>query len=100
MTGDEKTRHFQSQSVTILAIGTGVLGFGLFGADVDWRQLAPHGLVLGILAIAMYSMLVYSVAEILTRTDVSGEDVANRPLMLLYGCILLMVLLLFMNLIE
>ena len=33
MSVHEDTRHFRNQAVTMLAIATGALGFGLFGAE-------------------------------------------------------------------
>ena len=88
------SRHFQSLAVTILAIGTGALGFGLFGADYYQEGtsfVAKAAFLMGsVLALFYYSMLLYSVGIILVRTDVSGREVRQGPLhwmFLLIGCI-------------
>ena len=73
--------HFRSLAVTILGIGTAVLGFGLFGAGLSkesislWPKLTAGGI-----ALVYYLMLVGSVRKILTAADVTGEDVEQGPL--------------------
>ena len=79
MTGESS--HFQSQSVTILGIGTAVPGFGLFGSDFSRESisLAPK-LIAGGTALIYYLMLIGSVRKILTATNVTGRDVEQGPL--------------------
>ena len=57
MNEHEETRHFRTQAVTMLAIATGALGFGLFGAEfrvstelLPAMKLAAGGLALKIAA--------------------------------------------------
>ncbi len=78
----EESRHFQSLSVTILAIGTAALGFGLFGSDFDASEqiFFRVRIVSGAFAIIFYVMLVLSVARILSRTGVSGDAVVMGPM--------------------
>ena len=82
MSGDPETRHHQAQAVTMLAIATGALGFGLFGAEfrVSTELLPTMMFAAGGLALVVYAGLPGSVRRILTRSDVSGEDVVRGPL--------------------
>ena len=82
MNGHEETRHFRTQAVTMLAIATGALGFGLFGAEirVSTDLLPTVKLVAGGLALVFYVALAESVRDILQSGDVSGRQVARGPL--------------------
>ena len=82
MNGHEETRHLRTLAVTILAIATGALGFGLFGAEfrVSADLLPTVRLVAGGLALVFYVALAESVRVILQRGDVSGRQVARGPL--------------------
>ena len=93
----DESRHFQSLSITLLAIGTAALGFGLFGAKF-LIETAPyvsenadsHSIVESVdvfvktvvvlVALFLYAMLVLSVRSILIQTEVTGEDVVQGPL--------------------
>ena len=83
MSGHEETRHFRTQAVTMLAIATGVLGFGLFGAEfrVSSELLPTMMLVAGGFALLSYVALAGSVRVILLSDDVNGRRVARGPLM-------------------
>ena len=94
----EESRHFQSLSVAILAMGTAAVGFGLFGAELSPRPALPLAVkfVAGLFAIGYYFGLVHSIRGILTRSEVSGEDVMHGPLfwmLLIMGCMAMMFLL-------
>ena len=82
MSRHEETRHFRTQAVTMLAIATGALGFGLFGAEfrVSTDLLPTVKLVAGGLALVFYVALAESVRAILQSGDVSGRQVARGPL--------------------
>ena len=77
-----ETRHHQAQAVTILAIGTGALGFGLFGAEfrVSTELLPVMKLAAGGLALVSYMALAESVSGILQDVDVTSRKVARGPL--------------------
>ena len=87
-----QTRHFQTLAVTILAIATAVIGFGLFGSDqlagIEFRGTsgmvlaATLKLLLGLHALAQYGVLILSVGGLLRqRTTVTGQQVAHGPLL-------------------
>ena len=82
MNGHEETRHFRTQAVTMLAVATGALGFGLFGAEfrVSTDLLPAMKLAAGGLALVFYAVLTGSVSGILQSGDVSGRQVARGPL--------------------
>ena len=82
MNGREETRHFRTHAVTMLAIATGALGFGLFGAEfrVSTEFLPTMKLVAGGLALVFYVALAKSVRVILLSGDVTGRQVARGPL--------------------
>ena len=82
MSGHEDTRHFRSQAVTMLAIATGALGFGLFGVEfrVSSEFLPTLMLVAGGLALVSYVALAESVRLTLLSDDVNGRRVARGPL--------------------
>ena len=82
MNGHEETRHFRTLAVTMLAIATGALGFGLFGAEfrVSADLLPTVKLVAGGLALVFYVALAESVRVTLQSGDVSGRQVARGPL--------------------
>ena len=92
---NEQSRHFQSLSVTILAIATAAIGFGLFGADfriiaslpdlrgpvLFWAALK---LVCGAGAMIGYTSVVVAVAKILTQgSPITGRQVALSALLLM-----------------
>ena len=78
----EETRHFRNQAVTVLAVATGALGFGLFGAEfrVSTDLLPTMKFAAGGLALVFYAVLAGSVSGILQSGDVSGRQVARGPL--------------------
>ncbi len=90
----EQSRHFQSLSVTILAIATATIGFGLFGADFRVIASLPelHGpvlfwavlkLVCGAGAMIGYASVVVAVGRILTQeTSLTGRQVTLSALLL------------------
>ena len=82
----EETRHFRTQAVTMLAIATGALGFGLFGAEfrVSTDPLPAMKLAAGGLALVFYAVLTGSVSGILQSGDVSGRQVARGPLRIMF----------------
>jgi len=82
MSEREETRHFRNHAVTVLAIATGALGFGLFGTEfhVSMDLLPAMKLAAGALAIVFYAVLAGSVSGILQSGDVSGRQVARGPL--------------------
>ena len=82
MSGHEETRHFRSQAVTMLAIATGALGFGLFGAEfrVSSEFLPTMMLVAGGFSLVSYVALAGSVRGILLSDNVNGRDVTRGPL--------------------
>ena len=91
---NSNSRHFQSLSVTILAIATAAIGFGLFGADFHPVEslaaagfatfLASAKLLSGGLALIHYSAVLVSVARILMQdTNATGRQVSLGPLVLM-----------------
>ena len=66
----------------MLAIATGALGFGLFGAEfrVSAEPLAAMKLTAGALALFCWVTLAESVSVILQTCNVTGRQVARRPL--------------------
>ena len=77
-----ETRHLQSQAVTILAVATGAIGFGLFGAEfrVSMEILPTMKFVAGGYAIVCYMLLVRTVRNILESSNVTGQQVVRGPL--------------------
>ena len=55
----DESRHFQSLSITILAIGTAALGFGLFRVEFDAADpmVFQFKFVSGVFAIIFYGIL-------------------------------------------
>lgn len=86
MSVDSETRHFQAQAVAMLAIGTGVIGFGLFGAEfrVSMDLLPTMKFGAGGFALVSYVALVGSVRIILQSGDVTGRRVAQGPLLYMF----------------
>lgn len=82
MSVDPVTQHYQAQAVALLGIGTGALGFGLFGAEfrVSTEFLPTMKLVAGGLALVSYAALAESVRVILQDGDATGRQVARGPL--------------------
>ena len=82
MNGHEETRHFRTLAVTMLAIATGALGFGLFGAEfrASTELLPTIMFAAGGFALVCYGALAESVRIILQSGDVSGRQVAQGPL--------------------
>ena len=87
--------HRQNQSLTILAIATAVVGFGLFGADFNTgailldssptASLARIKLSFGLAALSSYATVLVSVAAILRRrTNVTGRQLVAGPLHRMY----------------
>ena len=66
----------------MLAIATGALGFGLFGAEfrVSTEPLPAMKLAAGAPALFFWVELAESVRVILQTCDVTGRQVARRPL--------------------
>ena len=86
MSAHEETRHFRTQAVTMLAIATGALGFGLFGAEfrVSTEFLPTMMFVAGGFALVCYVALAESVRVILSSDDLNGRRVARGPLMYMF----------------
>ena len=86
MSAHEETRHFRTQAVTMLAIATGTLGFGLFGAEFRVSTEFLPMLMFGAAGCALlcYVALVKSVETILSSDDVSGRWVAQEPMMYMF----------------
>ena len=91
---NSESRHFQSLSVTILAIATAAMGFGLFGADFHPVEsfaevgfetfLAAAKLLSGGLALIHYLAVLVSVARMLVQdSNVTGRQVTLGPLVLM-----------------
>ncbi len=90
----EQSRHFQSLSVTILAIATAAIGFGLFGADFRIIASLPElrgpilfwaalNTVCGAGAVIGYASVVVAVTKILTQESlITGRQVALSALLL------------------
>ena len=80
------SKHFQAQSVTLLVTATGVLGFGLLGADfrVSMEFLPTAKFVGAGYVLAAYVVLVRSVRGILEKDNVTGKDVVQGPLTYLF----------------
>ena len=91
MSADSK--HFQAQSVTLLAIATGAVGFGLFGAEfrVSMEFLPTAKFVAAGYVLVVYVALVRSVSRILQSDDVTGEDVVQGPLFYMFLVVLYVV---------
>ena len=84
------SRHFQSQAVTMLAVATGALGFGLLGAEFRVStEILPMGkfVAAGYVLVA-YVALVRSVRGILESDSVTGKDVVRGPLLCLFLVVL------------
>ena len=81
-----RTQHFQSQAVAMLAVATGAIGFGLFGAEfrVSTEFLPTLKLVAGGFVLVFYVAVAQSVKDILESADVTGRDVATGPLVRLF----------------
>ena len=82
MNVEARSQHFQSQAVTMLAVATGAIGFGLFGAEfrVSMEFLPTLKFVAGGFVLVSYVALAQSVKDILESADVTGRDVATGPL--------------------
>ena len=89
---NSRTYHYQTLAVTILAIATAVIGFGLFSSEqlagINLRGssqtlLAPaFKLAFGLNALAQYGILIGSVSGLLKQeTPVTGRQVAHGPLL-------------------
>lgn len=87
-----QTFHYQTLSVTIMAIATAVVGFGLFGSDqlagIEFQGppetvlAATLKLLLSLHALAQYGVLILSVGGLLRQQiTVSGQQVAHGPLL-------------------
>ena len=87
-----QTSHYQTQAVTILAIATAVIGFGLFGSDqlagIDLRGSSEtifamvFKLLLSLHALGQYAVLLLSVSSLLRQeSSVTGRQVAHGPLL-------------------
>lgn len=86
MSVDVESRHFQSLSVTMLAIATGALGFGLFeaGFRVSTAFLPTMKFAAGGLALVFYVALAESVRGIVQNSEVTGRQVARGPLIWMF----------------
>ena len=83
--------HRQNQALTILAIATATIGFGLFGADFNTGTilldsgmtafLARAKVALGLAALLSYATVLVSVAGILRRrASITGQQLVSGPL--------------------
>ena len=86
MNVEARSLHFQSQAVAMLAMATGAIGFGLFGAEfrVSTEFLPTLKLVAGGLVLVFYVAVAQSVKDILESAVVTGRDVATGPLVRLF----------------
>ncbi len=86
--------NHQNQALTILAIATAAIGFGLFGAEFSTGQilfepglsgiLARTKLGCGSMALVSYATVLASVAVIVMQDDnVTGRNVAEGPILLM-----------------
>ena len=88
-----QSQHFQSQAVTMLAIATGAIGFGLFGTEfrVSMELLPTMKFVAGGYVLVFYLALVRSVRGILESCKVTGRDVVRGPLFNMFLVVLYVV---------
>ena len=87
MNVEARSQHFQSQAVAMLAMATGAIGFGLFGAEfrVSTEFVPTFKLVAGGFVLVCYVAVAQSVKDILVESaDVTGRDVATGPLVRLF----------------
>ena len=86
MNVEARSQHFQSQAVAMLAMATGAIGFGLFGAEfrVSTEFVPTFKLVAGGFVLVCYVAVAQSVKDIFESADVTGRDVATGPLVRLY----------------
>ena len=86
--------NHQNQALTILAIATAAIGFGLFAAEFRagtvlfetglGSDLARTKLLCGAAALVSYAAVLVSVAEIIAQDDnVNGRQVVRWPMFLM-----------------
>ena len=106
-----RTAHYQTLAVTILAIATAVVGFGLFNSEqlagINLRGspetlLVPaFKLAFGLNALAQYGILVGAVGGLLKQeTPVTGRQVAHGPLLLMAWVIVSVALIFIIGIFE
>ncbi len=89
---NSQTCHYQTLAVTILAIATAVIGFGLFGSDqlvgIEFQGpqemvlAAALKLLLGLHALAQYGVLLAVIGGLIKqKTPVTGQQVTHGPLL-------------------
>ena len=84
---DAQSNHFQSLAMTVLAIATAVIGFGLFGSGLqDGGSILGTSRLIqwiyGLMALLHYGIVVELVRRIIRQSDpATGEQVANGPLL-------------------
>ena len=105
---NQQSQHFQSLSLTILAIATAAIGFGLFGVDFPIIASLPDlqgpalfwaalKLICGAGGIVSYASVLVMVSKILTQdSPVTGRRVALGPLLLM-GVVMAFVALIFIS---
>ena len=103
---NQQSQHFQSLSLTILAIATAAIGFGLFGVDFPTVASLPElqgparfwaalKLICGAGGMISYASVVVAVGKILAQdSPVTGRQVALAPLLLM-GVVVAFVALIF-----
>ena len=103
---NQQSQHFQSLSLTILAIATAAIGFGLFGVDFPTIASLPElqgparfwaalKLICGAGGMISYASVVVAVGKILAQdSPVTGRQVTLAPLLLM-GVVVAFVALIF-----
>jgi CBS domain containing-hemolysin-like protein len=103
---NQQSQHFQSLSLTILAIATAAIGFGLFGVDFPTiaglpdlegpaRFWAALKLICGAGGMISYASVLVAVGKILTQdSPVTGRQATLGPLLLM-GVVMVFVALIF-----
>ena len=93
MNAKAQSQHFQSQSIAILAIATGAIGFGLLGSEfrasmefLPTMQFVGAGYVL-----VAYIALVGSVRHILESEHMTGRHEVQGPLLNMFLLVLYVV---------
>ena len=93
MNATAQSQHLQSQSIAILAIATGAMGFGLLGSEfrVSMEFLPTMQFVGAGYVLVAYIALVGSVRHILESERVTGRRVVQGPLLNMFLLVLYVV---------
>lgn len=92
---ESRTRDYHQMAITILAIATAAIGIGLWASDFDWslppsresRLVVLYWVRVSIVlaATCFYFATFVATTRLLVRDrNVTGEDLARGPLILLY----------------